>query len=139
MIFFFNILEYGSFRSSQIRQKIPGYFIVLRSLFIVFIKTCFYSCLQTLLDNKYFSCKNITINHTLICPSILFYSNVQKFQNVTVLLTLNGNKESKKSDQEIKIPQYFLGCNENVQMMTILALSKIGFLAMHFLFDTYIE
>lgn len=78
-------------------------------------------------------------NHTLICPSILFYSNVQKFQNVTVLLTLNGNKESKKSDQEIKIPQYFLECNENVQMMTILALSKIGFLAMHFLFDTYIE
>lgn len=88
---------------------------------------------------KYFSCKNITRNHTLICPSILFYSNVQKFQNVTVLLTLNGNKESKKSDQEIKIPQYFLECNENVQMMTILALSKIGFLAMHFLFDTYIE
>lgn len=50
-----------------------------------------------------------------------------------------GIKNLKNLIKKLKSHSIFLECNENVQMMTILALSKIGFLAMHFLFDTYIE
>lgn len=53
------------------------------------------------------------ITHRL-CPSILLFQRPEISERYSSL-NVNGNKESKSTEQEIKIPQYFLECYENVQ------------------------